>query len=302
MSGKKKTPIERTNGQHHLSGENIHHYRWDKGITTLEVMPFAPSDTKRPNDLKFTSLLEGDMTSVIYSCIWRLSDAGIFKTASGMTGYLDDRTPFIRPKDWLCFEAKSRDGTVLLGPLKACECDDEGNIIDPLSDPDERVPLIALAAKLIWEDQCKRDEIFSQIWYCAKIIELWFWPAYSIVDRAVLIGQLYAEMNIKHTHEDDAMHGKKFTGGPKQTKNATSQKKRDRETRFKLVKAEFQKLTEAELSQYRTQNDGRIKAKPVARHIKGMLRFEDAHVRPIGLDQIALIIQEIIEKSEKPSS
>jgi hypothetical protein len=259
-------------------------------------MPIASSDAQPPNDHEFTSLLEGDVTSVVYSCIWRLSSSGFFKTANCTTGHLKDGTPFIKPRDWLSFEAQSRNGSELFESLRACECDEEDNIIDPLSDFDESVPLIALAARLVWEDQCERGEIFSEIWYCAKIIELWFWPLFSMVDRAVLIGQLYAEMNIKYVHENDAMKGKKFTGGAKQAKKASDQKKRDRVARFNLVEAEFRKLTEEELRQSRTKSTGRIKAKSLARFIQNRLYFENAHVRPIKLEQIAKIIRDIIEK------
>jgi hypothetical protein len=296
LSKKDTKPISRAEGAHHLYGNGIHHYTWSNGITTLEVMPFASADTPPPNDLEFTALLEGDLASVIYSCIWQLSNAGFFKTASCRNGYLSDGTPFIKPRDWLYFEAKSDSGSVLFEALRDIEVDQDDNVLDPFDLSGKKVPLIAVAARLVWEDQCKRGEMFSEIWYCAKIIEMWFWPSSSIIDRAVLIGQLYAEMNIKYVHEEDAMKGKKFKGGAKQAKNATDQKKRDRLARSNLVEAELLKLSEAELSQFRTKSTDRIRAKSLARFIQHRLCFEEAHVRPINLEQIAKIIQEVHKK------
>jgi hypothetical protein len=297
-----KPPIERSTGPHHLFGDSIHHYTRKSGITSLEIMPFASSETVPPDDVEFTALLESDLSSVIYSCIWMLSQFGFFKKAACRSGYHDDGTPFVKPRDWLHFEASAMDGSALFETIRDTECDDEGCVIDPFwESTSKKVPLIAVAAKLIWADQCVRGEIFSEPWYCAKILELWYWPSYSIVDRAVLIGQLYAELGIKYAHEEDTVRGQKFRGGPKQARNANEQSKRDRKTRFRLVEDQLQLLSEAELASFCVKSSGRIKAKPLARLIESRIRFEAAKVRPVKLEAIAEILKEILQKSQKPS-
>ncbi len=296
-----KPSVERSTGPYHLFGDNIHHYTRKSGITSLEIMPFASSEAGPPDDFEFTALLESDLSSVVFSCLLTLCRLGFFKSAESRIGYDDDGTPFVKPKDWLHFEARALDGSVLFEPIRDTECDDKGNVIDPLWESPSKVPLIAVAAKLIWADECARGEIFSVPWYCAKILELWFWPSDSIVDRAVLIGQLYAELGIKFAHEEDTIRGQKFRGGAKQARSATEQSKRDRKTRFRLVEEQFQLLSEAELATFRVKGTRRIKAKPFARFIESRICFEAAKVRPVKLEAITEILKEILQKSQKPS-